>query len=400
MCTKDKNREDRNFIMEHLNDDVAKLALGGNRFSVSDWEFVLQQIAARQRVKTKLPSWYNNSQLTFPATLSLEQCSSEITAQYKAELCAGETLLDLTTGFGVDLLTMAKQFTTVYGVEPNADLCNIVKKNAEALNIPQLTIFNETAEECLLSGKISNVEWLYIDPSRRNCQGERVNLQHYTPDIFALKSQLFGIARKILIKLSPMLDIKLLLREFPECEKVHIIAVENECKEILLEIDTENPTKENRVFTTLNITKKGVEHFQFSEEEEENCPLKTGTVTEGDFLYEPNAAIMKSGGYKTICRYYDIVKIHKNSHLYISKEKIETFPGRGFQVVQIIDNFRKDNLKKLLPEKAYNLTVRNFPESAETLKKRLKIHDGGNRYLFATTADENRHLLLCCRKES
>lgn len=389
---------DKMFIMQHLKDDVAQLALTKKKYAVTDWNFVLKQIASRQRAKNKLPSWYSNEHLLFPSEISVEQSSSETTAQYKATLCAGDSLLDLTTGFGIDLLTMAPNFSVVYGVEPNSDLCNLVKANANALKITQLKQFNQTAEEFLMSESAKHVDWLYIDPSRRNSQGNRVNIEFYTPDIFALKKQILKIADKILIKLSPMLDIKMLLREFPECDKIHIVATENECKEILLEIDTRTPITENRIYKTINIKKKEAEIFEFSEETEAKAPLLLGTPEEGDFLYEPNAAIMKSGGYKTITLQYNVAKIHKNSHLYISKEKIENFPGRRFQIFQIIDNFSKINLKKMLPQKSYNLTVRNFPESADNLKKNLKIRDGGNDYLFATTVEPEKHLLLCCRK--
>lgn len=389
---------DKMFIMQHLKDDVAQLALTKKKYAVTDWNFVLKQIASRQRAKNKLPSWYSNEHLLFPSEISVEQSSSETTAQYKATLCAGNSLLDLTTGFGIDLLTMAPNFSVVYGVEPNSDLCNLVKANANALKITQLKQFNQTAEEFLMLESAKHVDWLYIDPSRRNSQGNRVNIEFYTPDIFALKKQILKIADKILIKLSPMLDIKMLLREFPECDKIHIVATENECKEILLEIDTRTPITENRIYKTINIKKKEAEIFEFSEETEAKALLLLGTPEEGDFLYEPNAAIMKSGGYKTITLQYNVAKIHKNSHLYISKEKIENFPGRRFQIFQIIDNFSKINLKKMLPQKSYNLTVRNFPESADNLKKNLKIRDGGNDYLFATTAEPEKHLLLCCRK--
>ena len=389
---------DKMFIMQHLKDDVAQLALTKKKYAVTDWNFVLKQIASRQRAKNKLPSWYSNEHLLFPSEISVEQSSSETTAQYKATLCAGNSLLDLTTGFGIDLLTMAPNFSVVYGVEPNSDLCNLVKANANALKITQLKQFNQTAEEFLMSESAKHVDWLYIDPSRRNSQGNRVNIEFYTPDIFALKKQILKIADKILIKLSPMLDIKMLLREFPECDKIHIVATENECKEILLEIDTRTPITENRIYKTINIKKKEAEIFEFSEETEAKALLLLGTPEEGDFLYEPNAAIMKSGGYKTITLQYNVAKIHKNSHLYISKEKIENFPGRRFQIFQIIDNFSKINLKKMLPQKSYNLTVRNFPESADNLKKNLKIRDGGNDYLFFSSLEPEKHLLLCCRK--
>lgn len=398
MGTTNGTDADKKFILQHLNDDVAKLALTQKKYTINDWNFVLQQIASRQRAKNKLPSWYSNENILFPPEISVEQSSSETTAQYKASLCAGTSLLDLTTGFGVDLLTMAPNFSTLYGVDPNGELCNLVKTNADTLKIPHLTLFNQTAEDFLQSGIVKHVDWLYIDPSRRNSQGNRVNIELYAPDIFALKKQIFKIADKILIKLSPMLDIKMLLREFPECYKVHIVAVENECKEILLEIDTRTPITENRIYNTVNIKKKATEIFEFSEETEAKALLILGTPEEGDFLYEPNAAIMKSGGYKTITQQYNVYKIHKNSHLYISKEKIENFPGRRFQIYQIIENFRKENLKKMLPQKSYNLAVRNFPESADNLKKQLKIRDGGNEYIFATTAETEKHLLLCCRK--
>lgn len=394
------SQNDQEFIKKHVKDKVSLLALSKHKYIVENWEYVLQQISARQKAEKRLPQWYQNYELIFPEGISMEQCSSEITAQYKASLCKGETLIDLTTGFGVDLLTMASQFENIYGCEPNEKLCQILKHNAHIFQLSKIKIFNTSAESFLKSEDCPNAEWIYIDPSRRNTQGERVELLQYSPNIFAIKQLLFQKAPKILIKLAPMLDIKLLIREFPETECVHIIAVENECKEILLEINSTNKTKTNRKIITINFTKKGKETFSFLEQEEEIAPLQTTNPKPNDYLYEPNAAIMKSGGFKCIATRFDVKKIEKNSHLYISNKPCPEFPGRQFQIIQVIENFRKENLKRILPQKAYNLTIRNFPETAETLKKRLKIHDGGDNFLFATTNKNGSYILLLCKKIS
>ena len=392
--------ETASFILLHRNDDVNALALQATRYPNVNLPFALQQISGWQTARHKLPLWSNTDGILFPPHLSLEQCSSEITAQYKCLVMGkGESFADLTGGFGVDCSYIARNFRTAHYVEKQEALCSLAAHNFPLLKCEHISVHCMQAEEFLHCMK--PVDCLFLDPARRNNHGGKtIAIADCTPNVSTLHPLLMQKAKKILIKLSPMLDISQALKEVPGVKEVHIVSVQNECKELLLLLDKHcYEDKPETQFHCINFTHKGTQYFAFTAEEEQNtvCPQ---TSTLGQYLYEPNASLMKAGAFRSPTAKFGIKKLHPNSHLYTSEHCVAHFPGRIFEVESTF-RFGKKELKALTStlEQA-NLTVRNFPSPVAELRKRLKLRDGGNVYLFATTLADEQKVIIRCRKAS
>lgn len=384
-----------NYIRTHVNDNVRTLALRGCKDTSVDFKFALQQIEGRQKSKDKLPDFYQNENILYPPTVSMEQCSSTPTAQYKASLVEGETFADLTGGFGIDTFALSRRFKHGYHVEPNSALSELVQHNAKALNIANLTFFQSTMEEAL--AQLPHVDCLYIDPSRRDQQGNRVIcLEDCTPNIVEWKSTLLEKCKKLLIKLSPMIDIKRSLLQLPETTTIYTLAVNGECKEVLLLLENDKAIT-NRGIHAINILKEGCQKFETTTNEEESAtPTLTNIVAQ--YLYEPNAAVLKAGIFKSIASQHGIEKLHPHTHLYCSNNLISNFPGRTFEVIETY-LFNKKALKKNLGDiNKANITVRNFPLTAEELKVLLKVKDGGDVYLFGATLTDGKFVVIQTKK--
>lgn len=383
------------FIRSHANDNVRDLALRGCKDASVDFKFALQQIEGRQKSKDKLPDFYQNENILYPPTVSMEQCSSTHTANYKASLVAGENFADLTGGFGIDTFALSRRFKHGYHIEPNSALSELVQHNAKALNIANLTFFQSTMEESL--SQIPNVDCLYIDPSRRDSHGNRVVcLEDCTPNIIEWKSTLLGKCKKLMIKLSPMIDIKRSLLQLPETSDIYTIAVNGECKEVLLILEAgKDPT--DRCIHTINILKDGYQIFETTASEEVDA-MPTLTNTLGRYLYEPNAAVLKAGTFKSIATRFGLEKLHPHTHLYTSDILAKDFPGRIFNVDDSY-SFNKKEIKKALGDiKKANVAVRNFPLTAEELKALLKIKDGGEVFLFGATLTDGKLTVIQATK--
>lgn len=383
------------FIRSHAYDNVRDLALRGCKDVSVDFKFALQQIEGRQKSKDKLPDFYQNEQVLYPPTVSMEQCSSTHTANYKASLVEGETFADLTGGFGIDTFALSRRFKHGYHVEPNSALSELVQHNAKALNIANLTFFQSTMEEAL--AQLPHVDCLYIDPSRRDQQGNRVIcLEDCTPNIVEWKSTLLGKCKKLMIKLSPMIDIKRSLLQLPETSDIYTIAVNGECKEVLLILEAgKDPT--DRCIHTINILKDGYQIFETTASEEVDA-MPTLTNTLGRYLYEPNAAVLKAGTFKSIATRFGLEKLHPHTHLYTSDILAKDFPGRIFNVDDSY-SFNKKEIKKALGDiKKANVAVRNFPLTAEELKALLKIKDGGEVFLFGATLTDGKLTVIQATK--
>lgn len=375
------------FIRSHANDNVRDLALRGCKDVSVDFKFALQQIEGRQKSKDKLPDFYQNEQVLYPPTVSMEQCSSTHTANYKVSLVEGETFADLTGGFGIDTFALSRRFKHGYHIEPNNALSELVQHNASVLNISNLEFIQDTMEESL--SQIPNVDCLYIDPSRRDSHGNRVVcLEDCTPNIIEWKSTLLGKCKKLMIKLSPMIDIKRSLLQLPETSDIYTIAVNGECKEVLLILEAgKDPT--DRCIHTINILKDGYQIFETTASEEVDA-MPTLTNTLGRYLYEPNAAVLKAGTFKSIATRFGLEKLHPHTHLYTSDILAKDFPGRIFNVDDSY-SFNKKEIKKALGDiKKANVAVRNFPLTAEELKALLKIKDGGEVFLFGATLTDGK----------
>ncbi len=387
------NKETAEFIKEHRNDDVRKLALQAARYPEIDMRVAATQIEGWQLAKSKLPAWSKAEGIVYPIRLSMEQCSSEETAQYKASLITGETLVDLTGGFGIDCSYMSVGRVKSTYIERNKELCAIASHNFSLLGLKQIKIINGNSQEIL--PLLPHCNWIFIDPARRSESGHKVvALGDCEPDVTMLQDTLLEQADNIMIKCSPMLDITAACRSLRQVSEVHIVAVNNECKELLFILSHEN--KRTRI-TCVNIIGSTRQQFSYYIDEESRSSIRLSQNI-GKYLYEPNAAIQKAGAGSILSSRYNIDKLHPNSQLYTSQEHIPEFPGRRF-IVEDVVGFAKKELKALLNNvEQANITVRNFPENVQTLRKRLKIAEGGDIYLFATTLADNSKVIIKCRK--
>lgn len=380
-----------NFINQHQNDDVHSLLLHAARYLDVDIKTAVTQISGRKSITTKIPSWHAVEQLIYPQHLSLEQCSSEITAQYKSTLCKGKTFVDLTGGFGVDCAFISRNFAEAIYVERQSELCAIAAHNFPLLGLNHIHVINQDSISYLQS--MDPVDCIFIDPARRDKHGKKtVQLSDCEPDITQLEELLLEKASRVIIKLSPMLDISLALKDLKYGTQVHILSVHNDCKELLFVLDksANAPVK----LHCLNFTHNQPQEFIFTKEEEQDayCEYTDQVCT---YLYEPNASILKAGGYRSIAARYKLKKLHPNSHLYTSTEYLEEFPGRVFHVEATAPIKDKALLKGV--DKA-NISTRNFPLSPPELRKRLKLKEGGEVYLFATTLQNNSRIMIRCTK--
>ena len=384
------------FIEENSRADVRSLALQAKKYPQVDMAMAVVQIAGRQIAEAKVPSWCQVEGLLYPKHLSMEQCSSEATAIYKANLVEGETFADLTGGFGIDCSFLSRKFKQADYVERQAELCELAKHNFPLLGL-SIGVHNEDGVEYLK--QMQPVDCLFLDPARRDGYGGKtVAISDCEPDVSALEDLLVEKAQTVMIKLSPMLDLSLALKTLKYVREVHIVSVNNECKELLLILQKSSVSSEVAIHCE-HIVNAQHQHYTFTQEQEHtsDCPLATEV---GAYLYEPNASILKAGAYRSLTQTYGVKKLHTSSHLYTSSCFIEDFPGRRFQV-EAVSGFGKKGLKDFLQgmEKA-NLTIRNFPSSVAELRKRLKLKEGGEDYLFATTLADESKVLIKCKKVS
>jgi len=389
------NEETRRFILEHIDDDIHQLALQSGKFPLIDISLAIRQINGKQKVKSKIPSFFRNEDILYPAQLSLEQSSSESTAKYKSTLCEGKSLTDLTGGFGVDCYFLSQRFEQVSYVEQNTELCEIAGHNFKVLGCPNIEIHNTTSEKFLT--EMLHSDWIYIDPARRSESGKKtVLLSDCEPDVSALSKLLQQKASKVMIKLSPMLDITAALRELSDTSEIHVISVDNECKEILLILNS--ISNENPKIKTINISKnKTFQIFECNSEKESACKIEYSSSVE-KYLYEPNSSVMKSGLFKSVGSSFSLSKLHVNTHLYTSLEHKTDFPGRVFEVVKIWGNTKQELKELVLKIPKANISVRNFPLTVEEIRKKIKIKDGGEIYLFACTLADGKKAIIECRK--
>lgn len=383
--------EIQKFIKENTGADITKLALQKNPFPEIDWILILNQIEARTKAKEKLPTWFAAENIIYPSKISVEQTSSEKTAAYKASLISGKCLIDLTGGFGVDDYYFSKKFKSITHCEINEELSAIVSHNVKQLQVENCAIHAGDSFH-LLEETNQKFDWIYIDPSRRNdSKGKVFMLKDCLPNVPELLDFYFEKSDCILIKTAPLLDITAGLSELKNVKNIHIIALENEVKELLFEI--------NKGYTgeitlkTANLLKEKTETFEFVLNEETLVPTYN---LPKNYIYEPNAAIMKSGGFDEVSSIFKIDKLHKHSHLYTSEDLID-FPGRKFEIQKVI-SYSKNEMKNELANKQANITTRNFPETVENIRKKWKIKNGGNLYCFFTTDAKDNKIVLICTK--
>ncbi|MFV8393283.1 THUMP-like domain-containing protein [Flavobacterium sp. LB2P6] len=387
------NADIQAFINTSIGKSISKLALQKNPFQEADWISVLNQIEAKTKAKDKLPNWFSTENIIYPSKISIEQTSSEKTAAYKSSIVSGESLIDLTGGFGVDDYYFAKKIKNVAHCEINPELSNLVKHNFEQLNVSNITCY---AGDSLATLSTLNLKWnwIYIDPSRRNdIKGKVFMLKDCLPNVPENIDFYFTHSNAVLIKTAPILDISAGLSELKHVKTIHIVALENEVKELLWELHKgySGPIS----IKTGNILKDKTETFDFILNEDSSLP---NFSLPQKYLYEPNSAIMKSGGFDEVSSFYNLNKLHKHSHLYTSTALI-SFPGRVFEIQNTFP-YNKTEMKNYLEKSQANITTRNFPDSVETIRKKWKIKDGGNVYCFFTTDENNHKIVLICTKIS
>ncbi len=381
------------FMRVHAQDDPAKLVLAGHRYPSIPIKEVAAQLQARQKAKHKFSEWHQAQGLIFPPVLSVEQASSEVTARYKSSLVSGNHLVDLTGGMGVDTFYLSQSFQQTDYVEQQTELVALAQHNFKELDARQITTHHGSAEE-FLDQMHSQADCIYIDPARRDAQQKKVfRLEDCSPDVVALQELLLTKGKQVLIKTAPLLDIQAVLLSLKCVEKVVVIAVNQECKEVLY---MQNPAfvGENTI-DTVHFLHDDVQEFNFSKSQEESTQVNYAEPL--DYLYEPNAAVLKAGAFKSVAKAFQLNKLHPNSHLYTSKVLDKHFPGRAFEV-KSISKYNRKSIRALIPSGKANITVRNFPDSVQQIRKKTGLQEGGETYVFATTDINNQLILLVTEK--
>jgi len=402
--------EMRSFLSEHANDDTMKLLLAASRYPGIDVRWAVEQIEARRQIRYKLPEWYAlGERIVMGGRIPAEQCSSEQTARYKRGLVVGDSLCDLTGGMGVDLYYMSRGLEKAVYTERQSHLCEAARHNFIELGATQIEVREGDAFEL----GIPDVDTLYLDPARRALDGSRVyDLADCEPDVVSLREKLLMHCKRLIIKVSPMADLKRIQEQMPGLAEIHVVAVKNECKEVLLVLDAPMREKDNWVGEEKKEERELAIYcvdFRTNDEVRFVCPIRRdceGIAKECNreipesprYLYEPDVTLLKAGAFKLLEQRYGVVQVEVNSHLYVSEQLVEDFPGRVFEIEEVKEFSSKQlkTLKREIPQA--NISTRNFPLAADELRKRTGIKDGGGCYLFGTTVKDAGAKLFCCRK--
>ena len=392
--------EEKLFIQNNSEENVQQLVLRHSASNPLNIRKMAVQIAARQRLRDKLPTWVANPDIIFPSTVPVEQSSSEQTARYKAMIVSelrteSGHLLDGTGGMGVDTWALAGKMKQVTYVERNPELAQLAAHNFLRLGATNVTVVNAQSD-AVLAGLGTPADWVYLDPARRDDRGGRVvRLDDCEPNVVAWWPMLMGKTRNLLLKTSPLIDIDATLRALPGIGAVHIVAVQHEVKEVLFVAGNDAITPDDVQVVACDLTTTGAVEFNFSRGDERTVPVQFETPQA--YIYEPNAAVMKAGAFRIVAHRFGFAKLAAHSHLYTSDELVSHFPGRVFRLEALCKPTRVD-LQKLVPGMKANLTVRNFPQSVDELRKKLGLKEGGDTYILATTLQNGDKRLLVTGK--
>lgn len=393
---KKPNLEEKEFIKENIKSDTRKLLLQSHNENI-DIKLCVRQIDGYRKALEKFPLLFSNEDIIFPKKLNLEQSSSEQTAKYKASIFPSEsTLRDLTSGFGIDDIFFAIKLKKVYYHERDIELADIAENNFDALSLRNIEVIKGNSLNYI--SEFEETDIIYLDPSRRNeNQKKIILLEDSDPYIVDLIPKLFNKTKTIALKLSPMLEIKSLIREISNIKEIHIISVRNECKELFVILEKNYKGEIKYHCIDFDSNNKLIEFTFTNTLASPNIASKNEIQRDG-FLYEPNSSVMKAGGYHIITEHFPIKKIATRSHLFISKDEIKDFPGRTF-IIRTTFPYKNKNIKTLSQRytKA-NITIRNFPQMVAEIRKRTGIKDGGNDYLFFTTNSDNEKIIIGCEK--
>lgn len=393
------NQATLDFIREHAEADVRQLALRKLKNPEVDLMYALEQIAGRQKARIKIPSWAVKDGMIYPPHLSMEQCSSEQTARYKAGIAGkGELFVDLTAGFGVDTAFIAEGFRRVASVERQERLCQIAAENHKRLGLKQIEVI--CGDGIAYLHQMSHADLLFMDPARRDAHGGRTyDISDCEPNVLELIGEMTQKADRVMLKLSPMLDWRKAVEDLQSrrvspvfVNEVHILSVANECKELLLIV-----SRDEKPLHVYCVNNDDVFDYLAGQLRQ---PLICSRITKPCFLYEPNASLMKAGCFGEISERYQLAQLDDNSHLFVADRVIPDFPGRCFVVEQMTSMNKREMKQALAGITKANIAVRNFPLSVADLRKRLNIKDGGDVFIFATTVANLGHQLFICRKKS
>lgn len=391
------NQEFKNFIQSNIDNDTNKLRLKKYQGLSFDVKFAILQIDCKNRIKKKLPEIYESDSMLFPNILSTEQCTAELIAKFHASLLSSEnTVLDLTAGLCIDTYYISKKVKHVTAIEINPEIANVAEFNMRS-NTNNVDVLCDDSINYIQNCR-NKYDTVFVDPARRGDNNKRLfGLSDCNPNILELIPKLRNISNSLFIKASPMIDISQTINELHNIvTDVWVIGINNECKELLFKVDLQSHDRINANIHTINFENSYIQ--ELSETLKQSSNYKQINITADDYIYEPNRCIMKAQIFDTLEIKYNISRIHQNSHLFTSNELIHDFPGRKFKIIDIIP-FKNNEIKhfnKKHPQ--INVSVRNFKLTAEELKQKLKIKDGGNKYLFGTTDYHNNAILIICNK--
>lgn len=381
------NPEVQSYILKNQNEDIRKISLQKSPFAEISSSELAQQIKGLQIAKNKFPFLYEVEGIYFPPSINLEQASSWSTSKYKYEILKGKTIIDLTAGMGIDAYGFAQSFEEVTALERNPDLVEISKHNYKTLNQTNFDYFHSEYENYFEENPDLKWDVIYLDPSRRIESQRKVILEDLEPNILDWMDEFLSRAETVMIKLSPLLDLKSTIDKIPQIQEIHIVAVKNEVKELLL--ICKKDLNSNPKIKAVNLeTVQPDFDFNWNEESETNSEFSEPRK----FIYEPNSSILKSGAFKLIGEKFNLKKLHINSHLYTSDNLIETFPGKAFEILEELKNPKKE-----VEKKAFHLLVKNYPLNTEAVRKKYKIKEGNDFTLIFTQSIKGKHILQAKR---
>jgi len=396
----------QDFIWQHREDDPRQLALSAKKYPDILISASVIQIQALQKIRTKIPIWYQPG-MEFPLAISLEQASSEHTARFKAGLFSGKKMADLTGGLGVDSFFFSQQFDSLTYVEQNAELLAAVRNNFAQLGTSNVHFEHRSAED-FLDKTNENFELIYLDPARRDeRKGKVFQLADCSPDVLKIKDLMLKKSPCVLLKTAPLLDLRLAARQLGHVSKIWVVASEGDCREVLYLLEREAPPLDEIPIEAVYLDSRLIrflkpyrseyepQTFAFSWAEEHLAVANFSRAQ--NFLYEPNPAILKTGAFRSFAQRFGLSKLHANTHLYTSIEFCPGLPARSFSIENVCKYDRK-TVQSLVPEGKANISCRNFPDSPDQVRRKLGLADGGEVYLFAATDAENRKVVMLCRK--
>ncbi|MGB3464152.1 MAG: class I SAM-dependent methyltransferase [Cyclobacteriaceae bacterium] len=387
------SEEVRQYIRQNEACDIAALLLSGKSVNGVPASTLADQIVSRRKAKIKLPHWFAQDKVIYPPPLSLEQASSAATGQYKASLCSGTNMIDITGGMGIDASFFADSFEALTYVEMQTDLVAVFTHNAKMLGLNYIKVINSDGIEYLKSCQDDAFDLIYTDPARRDPEANKVFAIHdCTPDIVSMQSLLLSKGRKVMIKLSPMLDISHSLELLNHVEEVHVVAVNNECKELLFLLSRDFIGKP--IIKTINIEKSTNQYFDFYRQAESEAMVTHGFIN--GFLYEPNAAVLKAGAYKLPADRFELSKLDIHTHLYTSDQQVENFPGKVYRILSAFGSQKKEITKRLKGKKI-SIKTRNYPMTVAAIRNKYGFPDGDEAYVFFCQIAGKKMVLECVK---